>query len=240
MTSYSDVILCLDFDGVLCDTLLECLVTAYNAYFNCFVRSTDTIDPELTAFFCKYRYLVRPGAEHFVLFAAFDRYGMREISQKRFDELKDCHRQDLPIFHERFYSYRKRLQKDMDYWLALHECYPEAQSFLTDGESRFYIITNKDRESVVHLSRHHGYHQRIIKIFSNEMSTNKKQLFKMLFDSSGIDPALCPVCFVDDNIQNLEGLEGLGITRYLASWGYDPVPENVVFPVINRISDIAT
>ncbi len=65
-------ILCLDFDGVLCDSIDECLLTSYNAYFEKYFDKIEKINQKFKNYFYEYRYFVRPAGEYLIIYKAFE------------------------------------------------------------------------------------------------------------------------------------------------------------------------
>ena len=230
-------IYCFDFDGVLCDSLDESLLTSYNAYFKRDARCVAEIDPALRDFFYTHRYLVRPAGEYYVLFHAFEK-GETVVEEDRFLQLKPGLERERKDLAERFYAYRQRFKEDLDYWLELHRLYPECIDFLEQRSHRFFIVSNKDRESVAALSRHHGYLNRIIKIYSREMGTDKRILLQKLIEDQRLNPATNRIVFVDDHAGTLSEVQQLPIELYQAAWGYTGRLEADSFRSIHSLDEL--
>jgi phosphoglycolate phosphatase-like HAD superfamily hydrolase len=228
---------CFDFDGVLCDSIDECLLTSYNAYFQEEVKNLSEIDPAVRKFFYEHRYLIRPAMEYYALFYAFER-GETVVGKDRFLQLKAGLAHEMKDLAERFYVCRKRLKKDLDYWLGLHRVYPECVDFLAQRKQRFFIVTNKDRDSVVALSRHHGYLNRIIEIYSREIALNKKILLEKLITDYGLDPSTHRIFYIDDHAGTLDSVRKLPLELYLAAWGYTTEPESSSFRLIHTLNEL--
>lgn len=214
-----ECVYCFDFDGVLCDSLDESLLTSYNAYFKGEVKSVAEIDPAMRDFFYTHRYLVRPAGEYYVLFHAFEK-GETVFAEDRFLQLKLGLEREMHDHAERFYAYRQRFKKDLEYWLGLHRLYPECVDFLRRRSHRFFIVTNKDRESVVALARHHGYLHRIIDIYAREMGTDKRVLLQKLIEDRKLNPPATRIIFVDDHAGTLGEVQQQPLELYQAAWGY--------------------
>jgi phosphoglycolate phosphatase-like HAD superfamily hydrolase len=228
---------CFDFDGVLCDSLDESLLTSYNTYFKEEVKSIAGIDPTMRDFFYKHRYLVRPAGEYYVLFHAFEQ-GETVVAKDRFLQLKPGLEREMNDHAERFYAYRQRFKKDLDYWLGLHRLYPECVDFLERRSDRFFIVTNKDKDSVVALARHHGYLHRIIEIYAREMGTDKKILLQKLIEDFGLNPAAQRIVFVDDHAGTLGEVQQLPLELYQAAWGYTGRLESEAFRSIHSLDEL--
>jgi phosphoglycolate phosphatase-like HAD superfamily hydrolase len=232
-----EIVYCFDFDGVLCDTMDESLITSYNAYFGGEAKSVSEIDSTLRDFFYAHRYLVRPAGEYHLLFHAFQR-GETVIGKDRFLQLKAAHAQEMKDHAERFYAYRKRFQKDLRSWERLHRVFPQCIDFLEKRRHPFFIVTNKDKDSVLTLARHGGFLDRIIEIYSREMSIDKRLLMEKLMKDHGLNPSTHLIVYVDDHEGTLGEMKDLPLDLYLASWGYTGKPESSSFRLIQSLSEL--
>ena len=104
-------VLCLDFDGVICDSLDETLLVAYNGYQlfrrhrkNTVCIPTDIktesftgishIPSEISELFRRLRYLVRPAGEYWLLMHLLHS-GSPDITQEEFNGLLLLHRETI-------------------------------------------------------------------------------------------------------------------------------------------------
>lgn len=231
-------IYCLDFDGVLCNSIAESFLTSYNAYFGKDLKDLSEIDPLLKDFFFRHRFLVRPAGEFYLLFHTFQD-GERVIEAGRFRQLKTAFRKEMEEHARTFYACRKRLQQaSMDHWLNLHEIYPQCLDFLRKRTHPFFVVTNKDRDSVLALSRYYGFRERIIEIYSKEIAIKKKILFERLLKNHTVDPSTERVIFVDDHAGTLGELAQLPLELYLAAWGYTGEEESGAFRLIHNLNEL--
>jgi phosphoglycolate phosphatase-like HAD superfamily hydrolase len=215
----------------------ESLVTSYSAYYRREAKGLSEIDPALRDFFYEHRCMVRPAAEYYVLFYAFER-GETVVGKDRFLQLKAALAQGMKDHAERFYAYRKRLRKDLDHWLGLHRFYPQCIDFIAKRRHPFFIVTNKDRDSVVTLSRHHGYLDRVIEIYSREIAINKRILLEKLIEDYRLNPLTHRIVFVDDHEGTLGEVKGLPLDLYLAAWGYARDCESSSFRLIYSLGEL--
>jgi phosphoglycolate phosphatase-like HAD superfamily hydrolase len=228
---------CFDFDGVLCDSMDESLVTSYSAYFGVEAKDVSQIDPALRDFFYRHRFLVRPAEEYYVLYHAFEN-GETVVGKDRFLQLKTTLVPSLKEYAGRFYAYRENLRKDIDPWLDLHNFYPQCIDFLEKRKAGFFIVSNKDRDSIVLLARRHGYLDRIIDIYSREMAIDKRVLLVKLFRDKGLDPLSHRIVFVDDHEGTLSELKDLSLDLYQAAWGYTSDLESGPFRLIHNLDEL--
>ncbi len=229
---------CLDFDGVLCDSADECVVVGYNAYYGREIEYPEQIAENLRSFFYRNRRLVRPAGEFYLLFEAYEgKTG--DLTESRFLELKNSSLQAISSFTKSFYVCRSRLKSNIEHWLGLHKIYPQAANFLKGDSPPFYVVTNKDKDSIEKIARRSGFLHRVEAIYSREVSLKKRELFKNLFADSGNDPASRRVLYVDDSEGNLDDLRGLFLELYLASWGYSGKTESSGFKVIHSLDELS-
>lgn len=227
--------LCLDFDGVLCDSIDECFVVGYNCYFDAGIAQPDQAPAALYHYFCRYRYLVGPAENFYLLFHAFE-HGAPELERENFALLQAATVTARRGFETTFFE-RRRAQKQAGFapWLALHSLYRESSAVLRTDFPDFYVVTTKDRASVEQLAAHHGYAGKLLGIHSKEQSSDKRILFQNLFQQTGVDPARQRVVFVDDNRAHLEQVKSLVRECYLAGWGYTGPAAEREFPVLTSL-----
>jgi len=231
------IVYCFDFDGVLCDSMDESLVTSYGAYFGTAVTSVAEIDPALRDFFYEHRYMVRPAEEYYTLYYAYER-GERAVGKDRFARLKAELAKEMKEHARRFYAYRNHLREDLGHWLGLHRLYPQCVGFLEKRKEPFFIVTNKDRESVVTLASHYGFSDRIAGIYSRETAIKKTVLLEKLISEHGLDPSAGRIVFVDDHEGTLGELAAMPLDLYLAAWGYTKGLNTGSFRLIHSLDEL--
>lgn len=232
-----DTVLCLDFDGVLCDSMDECLVTGFNAYYGVQISSAQEVPFGLRDFYCRYRYLVAPADDFYLLFHAFDR-GMETLERETFEQLKKSTLDARREFSRHFFAARELLKKDIEHWLGLHRMYSQCRAVLDDDFPRFHIVTTKDSDSVERLATRHGYRSKVLSIYGKEISTDKRISLQKLLVDWQIDVCRKPVIFVDDNREHLEQVKSVVTRHYLAGWGYTGPIETDAFTVLGELSEL--
>ncbi|MDP2923769.1 MAG: HAD hydrolase-like protein [Candidatus Omnitrophota bacterium] len=221
-------ILIIDFDGVICDSINECFLVAYNAYSSLkdgvmAQKWRFNFDGPLSLkrhFFLN-RHLVRPAKEYFILFKAFDDSGNNQISEKKFKYLANKYKNESLAFGKEFYKTRERFRRKYPKkWLRLHKIYPGIAEGIRSLSKTFkiYVSTTKDRGSVKAL-----FLQNRIKIadrfiYTKERGLSKSETVKIICVKNGRRPE--DVWFIDDNITYLDELLKLNINCCLAKWGY--------------------
>lgn len=227
----------LDFDGVICDSIEECLVSSWNAYHNCLITSTETIPESLQNFFYKYRPFVRPAKEYFILHRAYDNKHTQDLTKKVFRQLLMQYESEMIDYEKVFFEKRNKL-KNSGHWLPLHKLYDNVKDFMVDHNERFFIVTTKDRDSVERLTTYFGIRERVINIFSKEDGANKKLLINKLVKEHTELIKNTVLHFIDDNEMHLKDVEYLKLELHLATWGYLVNKNQKYFNEINNLTEI--
>ncbi|MCP4180370.1 MAG: hypothetical protein GY756_21625, partial [bacterium] len=148
-------VLCLDFDGVICNSIDECLLVAYNSYMKFENRHSeqvliiDDIMKNIYHRFHQHRYLVRPAKDYWVLLDLV--LGNQHISKEEF-QLKKINNEDrLNSFETIFFKTRKEFQiNNFESWIKMNRLYDNFLDGWREVSSVFdvYIVTNKNKNSV--------------------------------------------------------------------------------------------
>jgi phosphoglycolate phosphatase-like HAD superfamily hydrolase len=232
MSDIDSPVICLDFDGVLCDSIHECLIVAYSVFYNQSVDSLDDIPEDIKRYFYQYRYLVAPATDYSIIFEAFEK-NIASLNRQRFNELRMSFKASTD-FGQKFFDYRNQLRLNLPVWLSLHKLFPESESVKSNRFPKFNVMTTKDRRSVEMLSSTLGFADKISNIYSKEVSVDKNIQFSIFLQKENIDPEETPVIFVDDNIEHLQGIKDARLQLFHASWGYhDRLEINPFFSVRN-------
>ncbi len=229
-------ILALDFDGVIADSILECLVTAYNAYSihsgpAQFRTNLDKFNSTEITEFRRTRIFIRRGEDYvFLLKAAADHVSLN--SQDQFDRFLELNSGLRDEYRELFYSQRKKLQdQDLPSWLALNPLYPGIETFLRSRivAERLFVVTTKDLESVHHilLSRNIPFQSK--NLFQATKTYGKPQILSHISSTRGVEEN--DIHFIDDHPATvIEVAEQTEVVSYCAVWGYnsDEQLENLI------------
>jgi len=219
-------IIALDFDGVICDSIDECLLVSYNAFHE---KSTiDNIDfsdiqEGIVNKFKHYRYLIGPAKDFYFLWKSIFEHRKTSIDIANiYVELKKSDiNQELP-FVKRFYTLREQLKKKyFNDWVSLNPFYEEIKNLLIkiQDKQNLFIVTAKDTDSVVDLLCENNIDIQHSHIYGREKKIDKRHLFKQMIEYHGISKK--DIVFVDDNISNVIDVNEIGIASYLATWGYN-------------------
>ncbi len=209
----------LDFDGVICDSVLEGMVCSWRAYFELYRRDPpDSCPREMRRRFTALRPYVRTGEDFMViqdlLAGEVEVHGQQEFDRRA----ASLGEEKLSRFRELFYRSRESLLKeDRSYWLALNRIYPHLRGPLSEWSASecFYILSTKRPEYIAAILRRAGVQmppRRILFCHGEEKIVLLQRVMSQARAGSGL--------FVDDQIDHLRAVPGLPVQMRLASWGY--------------------
>ncbi len=223
-------ILCLDFDGVICNSIDETLLTTYNAYRRFsgggtaepLVTDVADVPAETAAFFRRHRYMVRPAGQYWLLMHAMETdFPQDQMNQDVFQQWVTEHGETIDTFEPLFFSTRKEFQTThSSLWLGIHTIYNQF-SRAWDGLSEtfsIYIVTTKNVGAVVPLLAHFQVPMPRERIFSKESTKDKHEAILRIAEANNVPAA--SITFVDDHPLHLQDVASTGATCLWASWGY--------------------
>ncbi|MFA5728727.1 MAG: HAD family hydrolase [Candidatus Neomarinimicrobiota bacterium] len=218
-------ILALDFDGVVVDSIAECLIVGYNAYQNAIGRvkritGLDQMSISIQKESRRLRNFIRHGEDYVYIFQIItEKYLTRD--QTDFDRFVDKNIQNKEEFRMQFYRERSRfLQEEPALWLSLNSFYKGMSDFLKNYKlaDRLYIITTKKLEYVKAILAHAGIILPEENLFAADSSRGKPEIIADLLEKTKLRPN--NFFFIDDQVDTLLKLQTLNVRLFLASWGY--------------------
>jgi phosphoglycolate phosphatase-like HAD superfamily hydrolase len=211
--------LALDFDGVIVDSISECLVVAHNAFypqqriFNISELKKAVVDESR-----RLRNFIRSGADYVYINLAMHE-NAKIHNQEEFDAFTEKHRQRREEFFDLFYKEREAFSSQFTSdWVRLNPLYAGMREFLQSFQpkEKLFIITTKKIQYVdLTLKAHHIEIPTRNKFFSNA----KRAVIEELIKTFSIHPA--NFFFIDDQVDTLLKVRDLGIQCLLAEWGYN-------------------
>ena len=210
----------LDFDGVICNSVLECLYSATIAYFSKYLKDQITSLPlSFKEIFMRYRPFIRTGEDYVVLVELVAK-GVEIHSQEDFDsELQSNPAERLSLFRDLFYQTRRELiAHDFPYWMRLNPLYSGVKEPLLEvsQDSSVYILSTKVSDLIHKILLYHGIdwpEDRIL--YSHTIS--KKDIIGAVLESKGVPEAT----LLDDQLDHLRvAMEDNRVSSFLAGWGY--------------------
>jgi len=211
----------LDFDGVICDSLLETLVSSWRGYYLSRGAEEPSVMPvTLLQDFTRLRPYVRAG-EDFILIQELIAAKFPIQSQQDFDsKLAERGEQRMARYRESFYTARRDfLRHERKYWIGLNRLYPHVTPCLNDWASSpsLYILSTKRADYIVEILSSKGVPMDPKRVLSCE-AREKKNTILQTMAVRGCERAL----LIDDQIDHLAPASARDprITGCLASWGY--------------------
>jgi len=219
----------LDFDGVICDSRPECMVTSYNAYQRFQNKnfqlnfSKQVVPTHFQDLFFEQRYLVRTGPEFKILWDYLLRNYLQD--EKYYQSYNHVHNNqdsnEIVHYGKLFYDVRSIwMQKDYQKWMTYNKLYNKIIPALkqTLNKNSLYIVSSKDKKSIELICSYYQVKLPQSIIYSKEFG-EKSDLIKKI---QNIHPNFSLV-FIDDNISNIINVmhSGLDVKLYLATWGYN-------------------
>jgi HAD superfamily hydrolase (TIGR01509 family) len=217
--------LVLDFDGVVCDGFAECALVTWNAHFE---RPVDDFSPRgleqlPPAFLERFRH-TRAYARHLGHFLVAVLAGSRELAtQTQFDEC--YHALPTPVidaFVDRAGRYRDQARARFpNRWLNYHELYPGLAKLLADVADEVYVVTAKDRASVLSILNAAGIGLAPDRVYGEQR--DKLAALADVARREGVQAG--QLDFVDDNLPNVLAARTAGYQAHWAAWGFS-APEH--------------
>ena len=237
-------ILALDFDGVICDGLIEYFASTKRAYQQ--IWSESEIDDALAPSFYKLRPVIETGWEMPILLRALV-LGIGEA-----EILNDWKKISLELLKSEELEKQNVVQKldgvrdscienDLDGWLSLHRFYPgiiKRLQQVIDSPVEFYIVTTKEGRFVKKLLQQQGIDLPKDKIIGKESKRPKYETLRIIRDCHQTDSDLS-IFFVEDRLKALQQVEMQPdlalVSLFLADWGYNLKSDRSLTNQNNRI-----
>lgn len=232
MPAIAPSILALDFDGVLCDGLIEYFQTAWRTYCQIWSPSSLTPPDDMAPIFYRLRPVIEVGWEMPVLIRAL----VLAIPEEKI--LHDWPSVAQQILLEgnlsagdigvKLDSLRDEwIETDLETWLGLHRFYPSVvekmRSLLADSSVQPIIVTTKEGRFVRQLLQQQQIEMRDEWIIGKECKRPKHQILRELIEASNKDAV--SLWFIEDRLKTLQSVQqqpDLNQVRlYLADWGYN-------------------
>jgi phosphoglycolate phosphatase-like HAD superfamily hydrolase len=204
-----------DFDGVLCDSLEECMMVAWYAYDGKPVRwflnpGLAGVPDDVVARFQGCRPFMRHLAHFLVPLVEHDLPGTHGEFATRFDALPG---EQIESFARAAEGFRAKLRaRHPEPWRARHTVDVRLADLVRDG----YIATARDRDSVGQILGSHGIEVPESRIFGS--LRDKTEALAKIAERESLDPL--HVVLVDDSVENCLAARSSGFDAYWASWGY--------------------
>jgi phosphoglycolate phosphatase-like HAD superfamily hydrolase len=232
MSNYFPQILVLDFDGVICDGLMEYFQTTQKTYHSIWkdAFSLEKLAPR----FYQLRPVIETGWEMPILLRAL----VNGISDEEIlhdwstiaQEIVQSENLNPQEVANGLDSIRDRwIASDLEGWLKLHRFYPgviEKLAQLLSSSTQTYIVTTKEGRFVRQLLEQQGIEFPDRCVIGKEIKQPKYKTLQQLIATHATEPA--KVWFVEDRLDALVLVQQQpdlqGVSLYLAAWGYNTQP----------------
>lgn len=213
-----------DFDGVVCDSTDECMVTSWNAWQKWNGRMRFRLDlhefsDEEQRKFRALRPYVRGAGEYYVLRRSLED-GPCIKNQNTFEQLRKRWKEHLEPFKSVFYDSREKLrQKDLESWIELHPVFDDVIVVMKqlNEEKRLYVATLKDGESVRLILEHHGVRLPPARLLDQSQISSKLEALDLFIEKEKASKD--DIIFIDDNVTHLLEPKKAGYNILLTGWG---------------------
>ncbi len=231
MTASSPTILALDFDGVICNGLIEYFEVAWRTYCQVWSNVSQTPPNDLATKFYRLRPVIETGWEMPILIKALleeipEGKILREWGNIAGQILQQDHLQGSEIGIELDKIRDEWIAKDLHGWLSLHKFYPGVLDKIKTtlaSEVKLYIVTTKEGRFTQQLLQEQGVEITREAIIGKEVKRPKYEILQELIQKEGTKPV--SLWFVEDRLKTLQlvaqqpQLEKVEL--FLADWGYN-------------------
>jgi len=213
------MLILLDFDGVIVDSVRECYVVSKETYYG-YVKFPFNEADYRNQFF-KYRGLVRPAHEYMCLHRALEAHfnGAVEgvdVLFHRFAEKASS--EESESFEEKFFFTRSLYQqRDFQGWIGMNPLTDFGVTLMGASGENVYIVTTKNRQATEAILDY--YRISVSGIYANEeikSAGTKGKLITSILDEKSESEAV----FVDDAVEHLDTVEDDRVSCFFANWGY--------------------
>jgi phosphoglycolate phosphatase-like HAD superfamily hydrolase len=239
MPADAPTILALDFDGVLCDGLLEYFQTSWRTYCQIWTPDNQIPPDDLAPRFYRLRPVVEIGWEMPILLRAL----VLGVSEEKIlqdwstvaQEIIESEKLDTADIGKKVDTVRDEwIKTDLDGWLGLHRFYPgvierlhrmlsAAQASPLESPTVLFIVTTKEGRFVKQLLQQQGIQLPEERIIGKEIKRPKYQTLRQLIDACTGEGVT--LWFVEDRLKTLQLVEQQAdlndVRLFLADWGYN-------------------
>ena len=224
-------VLAFDFDGVICDGLIEYFQTAWRAYTQLFPDAQAAPPADLAEQFYPLRPVIETGWEMPILLRALINH------VDRADILADWPAIASQILTQNHLTSTQAatavdgvrdtwIKTDLGHWLAQHRFYPgilERLQTIQNSDCHLVIISTKEGRFISELLAQQGLNLTPAQIIGKEIKQPKYQTLRQIRQAKG-DNAVT-LWFIEDRIKALqavaEQVDLADVQLFLADWGYN-------------------
>ncbi|MEA5573632.1 HAD family hydrolase [Calothrix sp. UHCC 0171] len=246
MTAIIPTILASDFDGVICDGMVEYFEVAWRTYCQIWTPKKQIPSDALASKFYSLRPVIETGWEMPVLIKAV----VDEIPEEKiFKDWLNITQKILAGYNLKSSEIAFTLDKirdewiasDLEDWMSLHRFYPgvvdRIRNILASG-TQLYIVTTKEGRFAQKLLQKEGIELPREVIFGKEAKRPKYEILRELKQKAG--GSQVSMWFIEDRLNTLQLVKQQSdledVQLFLADWGYNTPSERLVAHNEPRIS----
>ena len=217
-----------DYDGVLLDSVREIAVTAYNMLEGTIATRLNQLPQNALELFLRNRFHVQPIGDAPVLMKWCLEIGETDpdklLNPAKYDEIIQQVDEPVAARTTRFFETRNLFKaKDLKAWTELNApVQPLWQIMAEQPTKNLVLLTNKNREATISLSKHFGLMISDNNVYAGDHGTTKIENMIRIMQRFK-KPAYA---FIDDSVKNLREIdehfnkEEKTISLIFATWGY--------------------
>ncbi len=227
-------ILALDFDGVICDGLIEYFQTAWKTYCLIWSPASEVPPPGLAEQFYRLRPVIETGWEMPILIRSLiEQIPEAELFSNwaaiALNQIQTLNLSPAEIATQLDRVRDEWIATDVETWLAQHRFYPgiaaRLQQIINSAVTP-YIVTTKEQRFVKQLLKQQQVEFAESQIFGKEVKQPKAQTLRFLMHQHTQQTDIpISVWFVEDRLKTLQNIETQpdlqDVTLFLADWGYN-------------------
>lgn len=219
------VLLALDYDGVIGDSISECLLVGFNAFALYNATKPISILEEMgepryvTA--RAIRNFIRSGEDYVYIYLAL-KLNAPISNQEDFDRFTAHYSSLRQPFLDLFYGERERMfDQERERWIAFNPLYPGMARWLQErsASENLYIISTKKAFFISQILLAHGIEWSPERLYHATAQNPKREIIQALINHHKIRSDR--LYFIDDQVDTLLRTVDLGIRCFLAEWGYN-------------------
>jgi phosphoglycolate phosphatase-like HAD superfamily hydrolase len=214
------MILALDFDGVICDSIVECMETSYQAFLllNQGCGLPEKIPQEWKNIFCMRRGYVRPSGNFYMLWKWLIESPNKIITFNQFENLCLKNKSVIEDFSELFHGIRrKKILDNKNLFIEQNKLFPDVKkNWPSSLENLIYIITTKDIESVEIIMN--SAQLKYSGIYGRGSGPKSHSILEIA-ERNMVKPS--EIIFIDDSVAHIEEVKITGCSTIHATWGYE-------------------
>jgi phosphoglycolate phosphatase-like HAD superfamily hydrolase len=213
------VALALDFDGVVCNSVSECLSTSYSAFREFSEDVPEECPSHWRALFLERRGFVRPSGNYLLLWQWISGSAASSYDQEEFEHLAIGQQERVAAFERRFHQIRDAVTaRSPGCFIRSNALYPGViETWPAIRRFPLFIVSTKDEASIRLILS--AARLSVDGVFGRGSGT-KATALAVIALRCGIP--MHQVAFVDDNAAHVADTSAAGACAALARWGYGP------------------